>query len=154
MTNDKVELSTMYHQRRVLGCLSILLTPCCILFGLFGKNNYPDWYVSISDTFYANSNIFMIGLLFAIGVYFITYQGYYLKDRICSLVESICSFSIIIFPTYTEYSPEYVGLFNIHKSISEKIHNTVTSILFIAFVFNVMGLFTLSRGIKTKEKPV
>ena len=152
MTNDKVELSSMNHQRRVLGWLAILLAPCCILFGLFGKTNYPDWYMSISDTFYANSNIFMIGLLFAIGVYFLAYQGYDLKDRICSLVESISAFGIIIFPTPTSFSSEYVGLFNIQRSISGIFHNTFASILFIAFAYNVLFLFTLSRGLKTNEK--
>lgn len=152
MTNDKIELSSMNHQRRILGWLAIILAPCCILFGLFGKNNYPDWYMSISDTYYANSNIFMIGLLFTIGVYFLAYCGYDLKDRICSLVESISAFGIIVFPTPTSYSPENIGLLGISKSISGYFHNTFAAVLFIAFAFNVMCLFTISRGFKTMEK--
>jgi magnesium-transporting ATPase (P-type) len=154
MNNQKLDLKQINKQRFVLGTLCILLAPCCILFGLFGSNNYPDWYMSISDTYYANSRMFMIGLLFTTGVFFGAYRGYDLKDRIVSWIEAICALGIVAFPTNSSYSDKTVGLFDLSKSTSGTFHCFFAATLFITFAVNILWLFTLTNGIVTKQKKI
>ena len=94
----EVQRESMLFQRKVLGILCMLLAPTSILFGLIGKDvNLPSWYDSISATYYANNKIIMIGLLYAIGIFFTAYKGYDWKDRVCSIVQAATSFMIVTF---------------------------------------------------------
>lgn len=147
-----VDIKTMIIQRRILGILCALLAPCSVLFGLFGLNvNYPTWYMTISDTYYANDKIIMIGLLFSTAVFFFSYRGYDIKDRICSLVEAIASLGIIIFPKNIQYV-EYVGLFNLPVKVSGIFHNIFASTMFLTFAFQILFLFTKGSNEPTSKK--
>lgn len=151
-----IDHKSMCAQRRILSILCLLLAPTCIVFGLFGKTtNVGGWWKSISATFFCNSNILMIGLLVAISVYFFSYKGYDIRDRICSIIEGISSLGIVCFPCNNIVDvPERIGLFNLPNSISMKIHCTFAGILFITFGINLLFLFTLSSANPTKEKKV
>ena len=149
----EVQKESMMFQRKALGILCMLLVPCCILFGLFGlETNLPKWYFSVSATFYANSNIFMIGLLFATSVFFISYRGYDWRDRVCAVIEGVFSFMIIAFPCITPGTPDNVGIFQIPVNVSGVIHNISAAVLFSTFAFNVLFLFRLSGPEPTEKK--
>ena len=153
MANKNTELTSMIIQRRVLGTLCGLLAPCSLLFGFIGwKYNLPGWYMSISSTYYANSKIFMIGLLCATSIFFFAYKGYDWKDRVCSLVQAIAAIGIVIFPCATLGIPERVGLFCLSVHISNIIHCIMAATLFLAFDFNILFLFTLGNGEPTERK--
>lgn len=153
MANKNTELTSMIIQRRVLGTLCGLLAPCSLLFGFIGwKHNLPGWYMSISSTYYANSKIFMIGLLCATSIFFFAYKGYDLRDRVCSLVQAIAAIGIVIFPCATLGIPERVGLFCLSVHISNIIHCIMAATLFLAFDFNILFLFTLGNGEPTERK--
>lgn len=128
-------------QRKVLGVLCALLGPCCILFGLLG-DNLPGWYKSISATYYANSKICMIGLLFATAVFFLTYKGYDKKDTVMAIIQGVSALGVIVFPCATEGIPERVGLFNLPVSVSNVFHCISASVLFVAFAIMISWLFT------------
>ena len=151
-----IDHKSMCSQRRILSILCLLLAPTCILFGLFGKTtNVEGWWKSISATFFCNSNILMIGLLVAIAIYFFSYKGYDIRDRICSIIEAVSSLGIVCFPCNSiENVPERIGLFNLPNNISMIIHCVFAGILFVAFGFNILFLFTLSVYNPTKEKKV
>lgn len=152
----QVEKQTMLTQRRILGSLCILLGPCVLLFGLFGlSTNYPNWYDSISDTYFCNAKMFNIGLLIATSIYFFAYKGYDKKDRIVSLIEAICSLAIVVFPC-NPHQPGItnVGLFNLNAGFSQILHSSFAVVLFIAYAFNVTFLFTLGKGEPTKRKKI
>ena len=141
------------YQRKVLGIMCALLAPCSILFGLFG-DNLPEWYCSISATYYANSKICMIGLLFATGVFFYTYSGYSLIDRIFSYIQATAALGVITFPCLTPEVSGKVGLFGLPVEISYIFHCISASVLFIAFATNIMFLFTKSDGNPTPQKKI
>lgn len=148
---SEIEIKSMLSQRRILGILCILLAPCSLLFGLIGaKYNESYWYTSISSTYYANSKIVMIGLLFATSVFFFSYKGYDIKDRICSLIEAISAMGIIIFPNGDTQLREVTGLFCLPLHTSGIIHSTCAAVLFISFGINILCLFTI--GDKTNPK--
>lgn len=141
----------LLYQRRMLGILCALLAPLSILFGLLG-DNLPKWYFSISATYYANSKILMIGLLFATGVFFLSYKGYDWKDRVLAIIQAISAFGIIIFPCSTEGIFGGVGLFGLYISVSHTIHCVFASLLFLAFGINITFLFTLGDTSNEQKK--
>lgn len=153
MVEKEVQFTSMMMQRRILGILCGLLAPCCLIFGFIGqKYNLPGWYMSISATYYANSKVFMIGLLSATAIFFFSYKGYDLKDRICSLIQAIACLGIIVFPCAARNAPEVVGLFCLPVKVSNYIHCASAIILFLAFDYNILFLFTLGKGEPTEKK--
>ena len=153
MANKNPELNSMIIQRRILGILCGLLAPCSLLFGLFGLGyNYPEWYKSISATYFANSKMFMIGLLSATSIFFFAYKGYDWKDRVCSLTQAIAAISIVIFPCSCPGIPDHIGLFCLPVSVSNTIHCIMAAVLFFAFDVNILFLFTRGTGEPTERK--
>jgi hypothetical protein len=149
----EVQRESMLFQRKILGILCMLLAPSSILFGLIGKStNLPYWYKSISSTYYANDKIIMIGLLYAIAIFFSAYKGYDWRDRTCSLIQAVSSFLIVAFPCDTPGIPQNVGLFLAPVSVSNIIHCISASVLFITFAFNVLFLFRLCGPEPTEKK--
>ena len=152
MMND-VQRQSMMYQRKCLGILCMLLAPSSILFGLFGlSSNYPEWYKSISATYFANDKCLMIGLLYAISVFFISYKGYDIKDRICAIIEAISAIGIVLFPCNCPGTPDRFGMFNLPASISNIFHCMFAGILFVTFTFNILFLFRLSGPEPTEKK--
>lgn len=151
----EVQRESMMFQRKMLGTLCLLLAPSSLLFGLFGlKTNLPGWYMSISATYYANSKVFMIGLLYAIAVFFAAYRGYDKYDRTVAIIESITALGITLFPCKSPDVPELVGMFNLPVSVSNVFHCICASILFLTFDFNVLILFRKSGPEPTEKKKV
>lgn len=149
----EVQRESMMYQRKTLAILCMLLAPSCLLFGLFGlEQNLPGWYKSISATYYASSKMFMIGLLYAISVFFISYRGYDWKDRTVAIIEAITALGIVIFPCNSPDIPAKVGLFSLPVSVSNIFHCICASALFITFDFNVLFLFRLSGPEPTEKK--
>ena len=71
--------SQTHKWRFLLGIICGLLPIGCLLFGLLGQMagiNNPEWYVSISATYFANSNMWMIGALCLCSFFLFTYEGY------------------------------------------------------------------------------
>lgn len=132
----------MMFQRRMLGILCMSLVPACILFGLLG-DNLPYWYCSISATYYANSKICMIGLLFATSVFFLSYRCYDRKDVVMSIVQAVACLGVIVFPCITDGVEGKVGLFGLEAAMSNYFHIVSALILFVAFGTNIFFLFTL-----------
>lgn len=154
MLTDEMRSSIMRYQQMILGTLCILLAPLCIFFGLFGDN--PEgWYMSVSSTYYANSNMFMIGELVAIGIMFLSYHGYDTKDTILSTIQGVSALGVVAFPTKLSCFDEFVtqvGLFGFDPNTSHIVHCISTFLLCGTFWINLMFLFTLSNGNITEKK--
>lgn len=141
----------LIHQRRVLGILCLLLAPLSIAFGLFSQTNPEHWWYSISATYYANSNMLMIGLLFSTSVFFITYQGYDIIDRIITDFSALFAIGIVTFPCNIGIY-ERVGLFQLPVATSNIIHYCCAAGLFLSFAIMIIFRFTKSNGLVTKKK--
>ena len=139
------------HQRRILGILCILLAPLSLGFGLLG-DNAPQWWYSISATYYANSKMFMIGLLCCTALFFFSYRGYDWKDKVATIIAGVSALGVVIFPCECMASSLREGLFNLPIKISNVIHCISASILFSDFAFIIGYLFPKSNGNPTEEK--
>lgn len=154
-TLSEIKIKSQKHQLFVLGILCILLAPLALIFGLFGLDTNPEgWYCSISRTYHANSKVWMIGELFAIGVYFLTYRGYDWRDRVLSIIQGISAMGVATFPCKIPNSSEPIGMFNLQPKVSQTLHVISTIILFVSFFINVTFLFTLSNGTITNKKKI
>lgn len=141
----KLKLASQLHfQRLALGVICGLLPICCILFGLIGADEAllgEKWWHSISATYYSNSQVWMIGSLVLSSFFFATYKGYDAGDRILTLISSVSSLGIVIFPCWnTVY--EKCGLFMLPTPVSSKVHNISAATLFISFAVMILTQFT------------
>lgn len=148
---------TLKKQQCILGWLCTLLPVVSIGFGLIGaitKCNPSTWWYSISATYYANSNVVLIGLLFTTGIYFWAYKGY---DKIDNFITKLCaifSFATIAFPTQL-YSCtdkfQLVGLFCLPNAITYVIH-CISSLLLYGGFWVMILRFRKSNGTMTDKK--
>ncbi|MBO7597813.1 MAG: hypothetical protein J6T70_12300 [Bacteroidales bacterium] len=146
VSKGKKEL--MIFQKRILGLLGFFLAPCAIGFGLLGDNSAiidPKWWYSISMTYYANSQICMIGVLFSMAVMFLSYIGYNTSDKVLTIISGISAMGIIVFPCGHE-GIEITGLLGLECGTSFIIHCTFASLMFISFAIMVGYNFTQTKG--------
>lgn len=167
--------SQTHYQRFMLGILCGLLPLGCLIFGILGDIagiNNPNWYVSISATYFANSNMCMIGALCLCAFFLFTYQGY--KDPIQPLnldgiwgfkrfwlrfkhwwkrstdigdkgyttIAGIAALLIVACPCSAEGTGAYLGLFALPSATSNAIHGAAAAILFLSFALMILTQFT------------
>lgn len=156
MRNNFIIKEHYLWQRRIIGFMILFLTPLSFLFGLIGWDTNPaGWWYSISDTFYSNSAVLMIGVVSIGSFFFCSYKGYDIRDKIVNLITGIGFLCIVIFPCGNEGVKELgakVGLFQLPIDISATIHKISAAISFVGMFVNVMFLFTLNKGEISKQK--
>ena len=145
----KIKVDSQLHmQRLVLGVICGLLPICCVLFGLIGAKDAPletMWWHSISATYFCNSQVWMIGSLVLASFFFATYRGYDIGDRVLTLISSISSICIVIFPCGNAVF-DRCGLFMLPTRISGTVHNISAAILFISFAVMILTQFTKGQN--------
>lgn len=143
----KFETQTHY-QRFMLGIICGLLPIACVLFGLLGERagvNYPNWYVSISATYFANSNMCMIGALCLCSFFLFTYKGYDIGDRVFTITAAVSALVLVACPCNAEGSGDFLGLLALPAKISSTIHDVSAAVLFVAFALMILTQFTKGR---------
>ena len=144
---NNIEKNQYIWQRRVMGVMIIALAPLSILFGLIGWKYNPDgWWHSISDTYYANSQMIMAFIISVSSFFFCTYAGYDWRDRVVNLMSGIGLLGLLLFPCYNEgvaAAGARVGLFNLPIELSGTFHFYFALLAFLGFFINEMFLFTL-----------
>ena len=136
--------SQLHFQRLVLGIICGLLPICCVLFGLIGAEDAllgDAWWHSISATYFSNSQIWMIGSLVLASFFFATYRWYDLGDRVLTLISSVSSVSVAVFPCNNQVFAK-CGLFMLPTPVSSLIHNISAAALFMSFAIMILTQFT------------
>lgn len=144
----------MIFQKRILGMLGFWLVPCALIGGFLGDNSaivHPQWWNSISMTYYANSQICMIGVLFSMAVLFISYVPYKPTDKAWTLIAGLSALGILVFPCGHD-SIQITGLFGFECGTSFIIHCSFASVMFICFAIMVGFEFPKSY-VGTKMTP-
>ncbi len=151
---SKERKDLMIFQKKILGFLGFFLAPCAIGFGLLGDNSAivsPKWWSSISMTYYANSQICMIGVLFSMALLFFTYVCYDSTDRILTIISGLSALGIIVFPCKHD-DILTTGLFGLDSSLSFQIHCVCACFMFVSFAIMVGYNFTRSNGENMTEE--
>lgn len=136
--------SQTHEQRFALGLICGLLPFGCLLFGLLGAArgiNYPEWYNSISATYFSNGNVCMIGALCLCAFFLFTYKGYDLGDRAYTLISAVSALLIVACPCAAA-PVEYMGLLALPTKLSDFIHMVAAIALFGSFALMTLTQFT------------
>lgn len=151
MRHDK---ATMNYQRKILALFGLLLPLLAPIMGFIAyEKNGPEFWWSISATFYASSNIFMIGTLAVFAFFLFTYKGYDIGDNATCSFSAAMALGILIFPCQTEASGATTGVLNLPTPLSHVIHCVVAALLFGSFAYMIGFRFTMSDTThKTKGK--
>lgn len=139
----KFETQT-HSQRFKLGIICGLLPVACLLLGHLGELrgiNEPGWNYSISATYFSNAGGCMIAALSLCSFFLITYQGYDLGDRACTMVAAVAALMVIAFPCDAT-DAEYIGLLALPARTSDKIHTVAATALFGSFALMTLRQFT------------
>lgn len=139
--------SQTHYQRFMLGAICGLLPLACLLFGYLGELrgiNLPEWYNSISATYFANSNMCMIGALCLCSFFLFTYKGYDLGDRAYTLVAAISALLIVACPCAAA-PMDYMGLLALPTKLSDIVHMVAAITLFGSFALMTLTQFTKGR---------
>lgn len=145
---------TMQWQRRMLALYGVLLPILAPLVGFiaYSKNGPTFWY-SISATFYASSNIFMIGTLAVFAFFLWTYRGYDLGDFFTCKFSAAMSIGILVFPCECDAAGVTTGVLNLPTAVSNVFHCIIAALLFGSFAYMIGFRFTKSGAdSKTKGK--
>lgn len=140
MKHDK---ATMNAQRKALALTGFLLPILSTIPGFIaGDRNAPDFWWSISATFYATSCIFMIMTLGRFSGYLFTYKGYDIGDKITCRFSAAMAYGIVLFPCKTSAAGPTTGVFNLPTPISHVIHCIIAALLFGSFAYMIGFRFT------------
>ncbi len=137
--------------RRLIGVLGILLPFICMLGGwLFACDPVQP---SISLYYYTNMRDFLVGLLFVVSLFLMTYKGTYKIDMVVTTITGIAGLCVALFPCYNEALEEQrVGIFQLYPETSNVVHLTFAAIFFLLLAINSYFLFTRIIDAVTPQK--
>ncbi len=131
--------------RRLIGILGIALPSINVGGGLL----FADTQVlpSISMYYYSNMRDFLVGLLFLIGLFLLTYKGEKVLDLVVSSISGFFGLGIAIFPCQgTLDSTTGIGIFNLEAAFSDLLHFICAAAFFILLALNSLFLFTRNNS--------
>ena len=138
---------TVQKQRFWLG----VLCGACVLFGILSctyGGNPPYILDSISETYYSNHKIVMIGVLLTASGFLFCYEGYDLGDRLWTVLAAIGAAGVAAFPCSSSfYNLDYVGLFSLPNNVSNIVH-----FIFAFLTFGSLAIMTLTQFTKGTDK--
>ena len=146
MKNDK---DTMQWQRKMLALFGFLLPILAPLFGFLAySKNGPHFWWSISATFYASSNILMIGVLAIVGFFLWNYKGYDIGDSLSCKFSAGCAIGILLFPCSCDAADVTTGILNLPTTISNVFHCVIAALLFGSFAYMIGLRFTKTGDVR------
>lgn len=142
-SEQKVDLSSYAH-RQLIGYLGLLLP--VLLYGLAGVRGtaeLPAWKLldSVSAYYYSGAVAVFVGVLFGLGFFLLTYQGYShsLADRRLGRFAALCAFAIAVFPTGS--TPDHISTPEWWSGAAGSIHYIAAALLFTSFAVFSLWLF-------------
>ncbi|MCX7655223.1 MAG: hypothetical protein N2Z76_01725 [Treponemataceae bacterium] len=127
--------------RQCIGWLGIALPVVLVLGGWLVQPGHIEG--SISSYYYTNMQDILVGILGAVGVFLITYQGYDQLDNGVTNLSGFAAFGIALFPTENPSQPNRaVGVFQIPSRLSVYFHLISAFLFFLLLAYNAFFLFT------------
>lgn len=141
--------------RRLIGYLGFLLPPMLyLLAGLRPTRNLPQWGLlnSISAYYYTGAVAMFVGVLFALGLFLFTYQGYegVLADRVVGAIGGLAAFGVAFFPTA---APGDLSEQTWWTPVTRVIHYASAVTLFGSFIVFSLWLFRKSSIVSKLDRP-
>lgn len=142
--------------RQLLGVLGIALPVMVVLAaGLRPVKHIEAWKMlpSISAYYHTGAEAFFIGIVVALGVFLLTYEGFGnadgRKDRTAARIAGASALVLAVFPTEAQGGFPCPGWW---KPWMEVLHATGAAVLFLSFGYMSWFLFPLSDKTLSREK--
>jgi len=154
MKSSKRDIALIHSylsMRRMVGILAIGLPFIIVLGGLVETGSIIQG--SLSSYYYTNMRDFLVGLIFAVAIFLISYKGYELIDDIVTNLSGVFALGIIAYPT-SMFSNQVVrvGVFQTPDDVSQYIHLVFSILFLLSLAFNSIFLFTRHSGNPSREK--
>ncbi len=162
MKSNKHLLNSYYRIRKAIGILGIALPVLIVIF-------YGDFLSSISHYYYTRSAVFFTSILFAWGLFLISYKGYEIdkdtekiSDNAITHIGGIAVLLVIFFPTSCIHSNNeeisamcFTGVYPLfgHCDKIIGIIHFISAGVFLA-AMGYMSIFRFSKGEKTRNNNV
>ena len=104
LENNHCEIVSYITLRRWIGVLGMMLPLICIAGGAVFAGTPGQR--SISYYYHTNMRDFLVGLLIAVSMFFITYRGYDRKDKIVTTIIGLAGWSLALFPIRSAENPD------------------------------------------------
>jgi hypothetical protein len=139
------DLSQQAH-RRLIGCLGLLLAVLLwVVAGLRPTAGLENWRVlsSVSAYYYTGAVGIFVGVLFALALFLLTYQGYEgeIADRVVGGVGGCAALGVALFPTA---APAGLSEPSWWTSPVRTVHYVSAVVLFLSFIAFAIWLFRKS----------
>lgn len=145
-----MNIRTAYMRlRNLIGILGMALPWLCLISGALVKDKIPEWWYSISVTYYITPAL--PAILTAASLILMTYDGYDLQDNIVTTVSGILGLGIVLFPC-DGYDLGRVGFFQLPERVSTLIHYVCAMGFFTLLTYNCLFLFTKHGDTMTERK--
>ncbi len=162
MNNKKDMLYSYYRIRKIIGLLGILLPILVYAF-------HGELLSSISHYYYSRSAVFFIAILFAFGLFLISYKGYekdkdteILSDNLITHIGGIAAILVVLLPTACigSNSAEIANMCQLqnyplfgHDNATIRIIHLASAGVFL-FIMGYMSIFRFTKGKLTDEKKI
>jgi hypothetical protein len=104
--------------------------------------------ISISNYYYTGTRNVLVGALWAIGFFLLSYRGYERKDAIAGILGCVFALGTALFPTAPEIDPTP------HATLIGYFHQGFAGLFFFTLIYYSLFLFTKThpRGRPTRRK--
>ena len=127
--------------RRLIGLLGMALPVVLIVGGYIQKGN--GILGSISSYYHTNMRDVFVGILWAVGIFLMSYQGYDKIDHWITNLSGLFAIGVAIFPTISSPADtDPLGVFQIRPEISGTLHVVWAFLFFLLLSYNSYFLFT------------
>ncbi|MBQ0033981.1 MAG: hypothetical protein KBS77_01670 [Bacteroidales bacterium] len=140
--------------RNVCGLLGTILPWLALFSAGLTHHESPDWWWSISATYYQSPAL--VGVLVPASIVLLFYIGYDKLDNIITSLSGVFGLLIVLFPCKVSWINDGnpVGFFQVPIEISAIIHNVSAMVFFLLIAFNSVYLFTKTGGEMTPRKRI
>lgn len=133
-------------------CLPVLLY---VVSGLRPTAGLAGWRLlsSVSAYYYTGAVGIFVGVLFALSLFLLTYQGYQgvLVDRVIGRIGGCAALGVALFPTS---APAGVTEPSWWTHLSQTVHYISAVVLFVSFILFAIWLFRKSSTPRWRDRPV
>lgn len=140
--------------RQLIGGLGMALPPLVWLVAAWRPMaELPRWHLltSVSAYYYTGAVAVFVGVLIALAVFLLTYQGYnnpyQLRDRVTAAIAGCMAVVVAFLPTVP---PKPVSPPEWWTPLMGKLHIGAATVLFLAFIFFAFFLFPKSSSPRTR----
>ncbi len=146
-----------YAYRQLIGSLGLLFPFILLLIARVRPTPVLEQFKvlpSVSAYYYTGSVAVFVGILVALGLFLITYQGYKNKyggqDRIASRIAGWAAIFVAFFPTEAPI-PSLAPFW--WRTVTGKLHFSAAVVLFCSFSYFSLFLFTKTKQAKGTPRP-